>query len=72
MPDGAFAVSCSALLIKIPQVRLDGYPDSARSNTLYSNERRGRFENITRQVGLEVGHQHGGSFPWISGQFSSY
>lgn len=26
IPDGAFAVSCSALLIKIPQVRLNGYP----------------------------------------------
>ena len=26
-----------------------------RSNALYSNEGRGRFEDITRQVGLEVG-----------------
>ena len=33
------------------------------NNTLYSNEGRGRFEDITRQVGLKVGHQHAGSFP---------
>ena len=47
-------------------------PDNASNNALYNDEGRGRFEDITRQVGLEVGHQHAGSFPWISGQFSSY
>ncbi len=30
-------------------------PDNASNNTLYNNEGRGRFEAITRQVGLEVG-----------------
>ncbi len=47
-------------------------PDNASNNALYNDEGRGRSKAITRQVGLEVGHQHAGSFTWISGQISRY
>ena len=39
------------LLIKIPPIVLI----MPRNNALYNNEGRGRFKDITRQVGLEVG-----------------